>query len=136
MAHCDSESRNCHASASSCASSSAIASCRSSAARSWQTAIAGTEDLWAATARARAFDNGKCFLVCSVVGGQGPDEHFGGSAAYDPHGACVAQAAYGGEDLLVVDVLMDLSRRTRTEMNIVAARRREVYGVLVAPAQQ
>ena len=45
-------------------------------------------------------------------------------------------AAYGTEDLLVVDVPMDLSRRTRTEMNIVAAQQPELYGALVAPAQQ
>ena len=94
--------------------------------------IAGTEDLWTAMASTRAFENGTFFVACSVVGHQGPDEYFGGSAAYDPHGACVAQAAYGAEDLLVVEVPVELSRRTRTDMNIIAARRPELYGALAA----
>lgn len=98
--------------------------------------LSGTEDLWAAMARARAFENGVFFLVCSVVGRQGPDVYFGGSAAYGPDGVLLAQGALHEADLVIVDLPMAASRRTRREMNILPARRPELYRSLTAPVTQ
>jgi predicted amidohydrolase len=92
--------------------------------------LSGTEDVWSAMARARAFENGVFFLVCSVVGDQGTDTYFGGSAAYDPHGVRIAQAAPHRTELLIVDIGIGTSRRTRQEMNIVDARRPDLYTTL------
>lgn len=98
--------------------------------------LSGTEEVWAAMARARAFENATPFVVCSVVGAQGTDRYFGGSAAFDQHGVPIAQAPPHGEALVLVDVPVGAGRRARREMNIVGARRPELYRSLVRPHRE
>lgn len=98
--------------------------------------LSGTEEVWAAMARARAFENAVPFVVCSVVGDQGADRYFGGSAAFDSHGRPIVQAPLHEEALVLVDIPVGAGRRTRQEMNIVGARRPELYGSLVEPNRE
>ena len=80
--------------------------------------------------RARAFENAVTFIACSVVGQQAGDQYFGGSVCVDPNGVPVSQARYGTEQLLLVDAPVEAARTARRAMNIVAARRPELYSVL------
>lgn len=92
--------------------------------------ICGTERLWDAMVRARAFENAVTFIACSVVGQQTGDQYFGGSVCVDPNGVSISQAHYGTEQLLLIDAPVEAARTARRAMNIVAARRPELYSVL------
>jgi len=94
--------------------------------------ISGAEEIWNAMSRARAFENALWFVVASVAGQQADETYFGGSAVVDPHGVVVAQAAYDAEDLLVVDIALDRSRAARHYMNVLSARRPDLYSRLTA----
>ena len=85
--------------------------------------ICGTERLWDAMVRARAFENAVTFIACSVVGQQTGDQYFGGSVCVDPNGVSISQAHYGTEQLLLIDAPVEAARTARRAMNIVAARR-------------
>lgn len=95
--------------------------------------LAGTEGIWNAMARTRAFENAVWFVVSSVAGVQGPDQYFGGSAVVDPTGVIVAQAAYGAEDLVIADVTPTDARTVRKQMNVVDARLPHRYAPVVQP---
>lgn len=93
--------------------------------------ISGAEDLWNAMSVTRAFENSAWFVVSSVVGRQGDECYYGGSTIVSPDGVIVARGAFGAEDFFVHDIDLERAEATRTRMNVLRARRPELYTNLV-----
>lgn len=93
--------------------------------------ISGAEDLWNAMSVTRAFENSVWFVVSSVVGRQGDEYYFGGSSVVSPGGSVVMRGAVEAEDFFVHDVDLGRAEAARSEMNVLRARRPELYANLV-----
>lgn len=94
---------------------------------------AGFEEFWDHAPFVRAVENGTWYAVCSVVGEQRGDILFGGSRIVDPTGSVVAAGKFHEEDVLIADIDLSRSWRTRAKSHTFNTRQPELYTSIAAP---
>lgn len=93
----------------------------------------GFEEFWDHALFMRAVENGAWYAACSVVGEQRGDVLFGGSRIVDPTGKVVAAGKFHDEDMLIADIDLSLSWRTRARSHTFNMRQPELYAPVAAP---
>ena len=93
---------------------------------------AGFEEFWDHALFMRAVENGTWYAVCSVVGEQRGDVLFGGSRIVNPTGKVVAAGKFHAEDVLIADIDLSLSWRTRAKSHTFNTRQPELYAPIAA----
>ena len=81
----------------------------------------------------RATENACWYAVCSVVGQQREHKLYGGSRIVDPNGNFVAEAKSNVEDMVIADVDLDLTVRTRAAIHTFGMRKPELYRAISDP---
>jgi N-carbamoylputrescine amidase len=91
-----------------------------------------TEPLWEQVIRAHGIANGTFMVVPNRIGTEGPITFYGSSFVSDPYGRVLVQAPRDDPAVLVADLDLDQRRDWLTLFPLLATRRPETYGPLVA----
>jgi len=89
----------------------------------------GFEAVWQHLAFARAFENSTWYVIASVVGTQQGETYFGGSAVLNPIGEPIAGPVTHTEELLLADLDLSETARTRTMTGFLRNRRPDTYNL-------
>jgi len=95
-----------------------------------------TQPLWERVITGNAIANGLHMVVVNRVGTEGPLEFYGSSFVCDPYGRILARAPRDEPCVLVVDLDLDTRRDWLALFPLLATRRPDTYGSLVARGDQ